>query len=154
MPEIKLTVTIAANPRKVFAALTQKAHIDGWFSECTLDPKVGGHVTLQFRGKGEHATFAIEKLAPGSLVEWRCTESNILGGPEWTGTTVTFELLFVGNWATELTLTHTGWAAESKAFDASMQGWEHFIKASLKEYLETGKGRPHEGGPGGENVSH
>jgi uncharacterized protein YndB with AHSA1/START domain len=142
MPEIKLTTTIAANPRKVFAALTQKVHLEAWLTESTIDPKVGGQVTLHFRDKAEHATFTIERMTPGALVQWRCVDSRIAGGPDWNGTTVTFELMFVGNWATEIALTHAGWAAEGASFDTSRQGWEHLIKTSLKEYLETGKGRP------------
>jgi hypothetical protein len=41
-------------------------------------------------------------------------------------------------------LHHAGWREKSPVYDMCVGGWKHFM-ASLKAYVETGKGTPNPG---------
>jgi uncharacterized protein YndB with AHSA1/START domain len=144
MSHIKQTVTIAATPVDVFDALTRRERLGAWWTECRSEDPSGRMTRFEFRGHGEHATFAIRRLEPAQLVQWCCVDSRIGGTLEWTGTTVTFELSSFGSCSTTVCLTHAGWRRPSQCYGAAVRAWERYLVASLKTYLETGTGAPYD----------
>jgi hypothetical protein len=70
------------------------------------------------------------------VVRWRCTE----GPKEWVGTDVTFELSEAEK-QTILIFRHRNWR-ETVEFTAHSSMKRAVFPLSLREYLETGKGKP------------
>lgn len=79
-------------------------------------------------------------------IVWTCTEANLLHPSvstpnEWVGTRII--------WAVEpdddgvkITLTHEGLNEDLQCFEICVGGWDFFFLESLKDYLETGTGKP------------
>jgi uncharacterized protein YndB with AHSA1/START domain len=141
MIDIIHRIGIKAPASKVYAAVATPQGVAGWWSrETTGDAKVGGMLDIHFRNpKGEaigRFELAIVELVPDQRVRWR-----VKGGPaEWVGTEIVFSLEQVGD-ATVVRFGHRGWR-EAVDFTAhcSMK-WATFL-LSLREWVETGAGRP------------
>ena len=141
MVDIIHRISIKAPPAKVYAALSTVDGVAGWWTrETSGESKSGGTVQVRFRspagkevGKME---FEVAKLAPDEGVHWRFKS----GPPEWIGTDVTFSLSQAGD-HTLVLFGHRNWR-EAVEFTAhcSMK-WATFL-LSLRELVETGKGKP------------
>jgi uncharacterized protein YndB with AHSA1/START domain len=148
MADITHKVAIDASPDRVFDALTEQTHIAGWWTpDCTVEQRVGGHATFEFKAADGrldgHILVRIEKLVPGKLVEWKCVEQDYKGLSDWIGTTVRFRLAGNGKGGTDLDFAHTDWKSTEGSFHRCTDGWRHVLGVSLKNYLETGKGEPY-----------
>jgi uncharacterized protein YndB with AHSA1/START domain len=71
MPDIRYKVTLNASPARVFDALTDQNHIAGWWTpDCTVEQKVGGHATFEFKnadgGLDGYILMRIQKLVPST----------------------------------------------------------------------------------------
>jgi uncharacterized protein YndB with AHSA1/START domain len=133
-------VGIKAPISKVYAALSTIEGVAGWWTkETTGVSKFGGNIEFNFRSpSGEKiGSFNMEVMAldPDKEVHW-CVKS----GPEWIGTHVIFKLSPDGDY-TSVLFGHKNWR-EAVEFTAhcSMK-WATFM-LSLKDLVETGKGRP------------
>lgn len=144
MREIVFDVTINAEPLEVFRALTEKEPMEGWWAECYLQPKEGSTAIFFFRSAGAYKRMTVEKLVPENLVEWKCVDHYHNGTSEWVGTEIRFQLSRNSSGGTDLHFVHGGWSNQAKMCDECVEGWRHFLIASLKPYLETGKGQPFE----------
>jgi uncharacterized protein YndB with AHSA1/START domain len=141
MAEIIHRIGIKANPDKVFRALSTIEGLAGWWTENTKGVSgVGKSIVFQFRDlngelKGEFE-MEVLKQEPPKRVQWACTK----GPAEWIGTEVAFDLK-QENEFTIVLFGHRKWK-ESIEFTAhcSMK-WAVFLM-SLKELVETGKGKP------------
>lgn len=108
---------------------------------CTSDTrgegsKVGGVIEFWF---GEFCQkFEVADLRPGKLVRWKANQEE--GIEEWEGTEVSFSLSAdeIQCW---VHFGHTGWRADTDFFAHCSTKWAVFM-VSLKDLLETGKGRP------------
>jgi hypothetical protein len=60
---------------------------------------------------------------------------------EWKGTMVEFEIRQVID-QVEIRMTHRGLVPGIECFDRCEKGWDFFIKQSLVQLLNTGKGLP------------
>lgn len=69
-------------------------------------------------------------------VQWEC----IRGPEEWLGTRIEFKLIEKED-KTQLKFRHAGWADESDHYYHCSTKWATFV-LSMRDYLETGKGRP------------
>ena len=134
-------IGIRAPLSKVYDAVGTAKGVAGWWTrDTTGSDKVGGRTTVRFLGKDGKEIgameYAITRLEPGREVRWRF----VSGPPEWVGTEATFELSQDGD-TTVLIFGHRGWK-EAVEFTAhcSMK-WAVFL-LSLRELVETGKGRP------------
>jgi uncharacterized protein YndB with AHSA1/START domain len=148
MPDITYKVTLKAPAARVFDALTDQNHIAGWWTpDCTVEQRVGGHATFEFKGADGRldgrVLMRIEKLVPNKLVEWKCIEQDYQGLSDWIGTTVRFRLADNGQGGTELDFAHLDWQSTEGSFHRCTDGWSHVLGSSLKNYLETGKGEPY-----------
>ena len=147
MVDIIHRIGIKAPPMKVYAALSTVDGVAGWWTrETTGESKVGGVITVRFLDHGvdrpvplaEKGRMELEviELDPAKKVRWR-----VKAGPqEWIGTDVTFSLSQAGE-HTVIAFGHRNWR-EAVEFTAhcSMK-WATFL-LSLKELVETGRGRP------------
>ncbi len=134
-------VGIKAPVAKVYAALATVEGVAGWWTkETTGTSKVGGNIDFRFlsqEGKEIGSMRAeVTELDPNKNVQWRV----IAGPPEWIGTDLVFNLTQEGEYTIVL-FGHKNWR-EAVEFTAhcSMK-WATFM-LSLKEFVETGKGKP------------
>ncbi|HEV7331870.1 MAG TPA: SRPBCC domain-containing protein [Flavisolibacter sp.] len=111
-----------------------------WTEEVKGDDKAGGKIQFTFRTesgdiKGQ-MLMEVKDLHPGQSVRWHCLE----GPDEWIGTEITFDLSGQDD-QTILLFGHRNWR-EAVEFTAhcSMK-WAVFL-LSLRDYVESGKGKP------------
>lgn len=141
MAEIIHRVGIKAVPDKVFRALSTIEGLAGWWTENTNGvAEVGKPIAFQFRdSKGKvigEMDMEVLKQEPSKRVQWKC----INGPEEWIGTEITFDLK-QENEFTIVLFGHRNWR-EAVEFTAHCSTkWAVFLM-SLKELLETGKGKP------------
>ena len=130
MPDILHRVGIAAEPMRVFEALTTVEGIRHWWAEDAHgDATEGG--AFQFRRNRLEVVHA-----DPSLVTWRYS------GPAeaWVGTEITFRL----EWRDGQTIVlfkHADWREPAEFMHHCSTKWAVFL-LSLKSLLETGKGAP------------
>ncbi len=137
MPAFVKELTIAATPHSVFNALTQQDEIAHWWAnEARVKPEVGSLGEFRFRPPAGDLQFEVAELDQDEKVSWISRQ----GPPQWTGTSVTWQLTPVHN-GTKLVFTHDGFAQVDEAYEQTRGNWEYFL-GSLKSYLETGKGTP------------
>jgi uncharacterized protein YndB with AHSA1/START domain len=144
MADIIHRIGIKTSPDQVYKALSTINGLANWWTEETEgEDQTGGKIQFTFRSQAGEVKgimiMQVEQLEPGTLVRWRCVD----GPPEWIGTIVTFDLSEQDG-QTIILFGHRNWA-EAVGFMAhcSMK-WAVFL-LSLREYVETGKGRPSPG---------
>jgi uncharacterized protein YndB with AHSA1/START domain len=137
-------IGIRSAPGNVYNAIsTIKGLANWWTEEVAGDEHVGGKIKFTFRTtageiKGE-MVMEVKALDPGKTVKWQCVE----GPGEWLGTEITFDLSEQDG-QTIIIFGHRNWR-EAVEFTAhcSMK-WAVFL-LSLRDYAETGKGKPSPG---------
>jgi uncharacterized protein YndB with AHSA1/START domain len=139
MSEIVQELMIEATPENVFHALTTPDGIAGWWSNhVTARPQVGSLTEVRFENGGVFQ-LEITDLEIGKKVQW----SVRLSPHDWEGSTIIWDLTPISKGTRLLFGQHdlfvgpTGYGIEE-----TCAGWEYFL-ASLKFYLETGKGTPY-----------
>ena len=141
MIDIVHRIGIKAPLDRVYSALATTEGVAGWWTrETTGTSKPGGTIEVEFRTpSGEKIgamTMEVVALEPNARVHWRFTA----GPEEWIGTDATFDLRRDGEYTIVL-FGHRNWR-EAVEFTAhcSMK-WATFM-SSLKELVETGRGKP------------
>jgi len=151
MKNYQHSLTIAATPAAVYAALTT---IDGlrawWTQDCEGTTEVNG--IIHFRFGASHKEMRIERLEPGREVRWQCTRAHIAADSitrkdEWVGTEPVFLISDAGpghekQGRTRLDFEHIGLVPSFECYGLCYKGWQHFL-GSLQQYLETGEGTPY-----------
>jgi uncharacterized protein YndB with AHSA1/START domain len=141
MVDIIHRLGIKAPISDVYAALSTVEGVASWWTrDTTGESKPGGTVKVCFRsptgdevGKME---FDIVKLNPNREVLWRFTS----GPEEWVGTDVTFNLSQEGEY-TLIVFGHRNWREAVDFMAHCSMKWATFL-LSLRELVETGKGKP------------
>jgi uncharacterized protein YndB with AHSA1/START domain len=134
--EQKLSVNAPAS--RVYRALTDASELVRWFpSEAKSDARPGGAYDFKF-------LFADTSRNHETVGEYREATANTLVSYSWPAgdakvpTEVSFALAEAGG-ATEVTLRHEGWTADSaEAMKEHDMGWGFFMQ-NLKSYLESGQ---------------
>ena len=134
-------IGIRSASEKVYKALSTIEGVSNWWTEeVEGDDKAGGKIQFTFRTetgniKGQ-MLMEVTELDPQQRVCWHCID----GPEEWIGTDITFDLSEQDN-QTILIFGHRNWR-EAVEFTAhcSMK-WAVFL-LSLRDYVETGKGKP------------
>jgi uncharacterized protein YndB with AHSA1/START domain len=148
MPDITYKFAINAPPARVFDVLTDQSHVAKWWTpDCTVDQRVGGHANLEFKSADGrldgYSLMRIEKLVPGQLVEWKCIEQDYQGNTDWIGTSIRFRLSDNGRGGTDIDFAHLDWKTTEGTYHRCVDGWNHVLQTSLKNYVEMGKGEPY-----------
>lgn len=141
MVDIIHRIGIRSSTSKVYTALST---IDGlahwWTEEVGGDDKAGGRIEFTFRSEaGElkgQMVMEVPELNPGQNVRWRCVQ----GPDEWIGTFITFELSQQDD-QTIVIFSHRGWREAVEFMAHCSMKWAVFL-LSLREYVETGNGKP------------
>ena len=141
MVDIIHRVGMQAPASKVYAALATVEGVAAWWTEETNGTsKVGETFNTRFKNPaGEEVgnmTFKVTALQPDRQVRWHVTD----GPPEWIGTDVNFDLHREGDF-TIVRFGHRHWREEIEFMSHCSMKWAVFM-LSLKEFVETGKGRP------------
>ena len=136
MAEIFHLLNIKTEPALVFNSLTSQKGLSSWWTtETKAVDEVGTVIDFSF-GDEYFVQMQIERLVPDELVSWKC----ITGDKEWINTQIRFELSKSEN-GTSLRFYHSKWAEATDFFASCNYNWGWYL-TSLKEYCETGKGKP------------
>ncbi|MES2524419.1 MAG: SRPBCC domain-containing protein [Gemmatimonadota bacterium] len=135
MADILHRVGIKGSLDGVYQALATREGLAGWWTSNTQgDSTVGG--TIQFRFGAGGFDMKVLELQPATRVRWQVAD----GPPEWTGTTVTFDMRQEDEYAIVL-FRHEGWKEPVEFMHHCSTKWAVFLM-SLKRLLETGTGHP------------
>ena len=136
--EIWHELHLRSTPHAVYEVLTDPKKLAGWWTTDTRGQSAVGK-TLEFWFNGHLAAeMMVTELKPDALVQWRVTDRGI---GDWTNTEIAFEIFPPGE-KTILHLRHSKWRETAEMFPECSMHWAIFL-LSLKEFVETGRGRPH-----------
>jgi len=138
-------IGIRSSAAQVYKALsTIKGLANWWTEEVEGDEKIGGKIEFTFRSetgdiKGK-MVMEVQELNPEKYVRWRCTD----GPAEWIGTDIDFELSQQDDQII-IIFGHRNWREAIEFTAHCSMKWAVFL-LSLREYVETGKGKasPHD----------
>ncbi len=134
-------VGIKAPVQKVYDALATVEGVAGWWTENTTgQSEVGKAIVVRFHtleGKEIGSMqMQVQALDANKKVHWKFTD----GPPEWIGTEVVFDLHQEDDYTIVL-FHHNNWQEEVEFKAHCSMKWGVFLM-SLKELVETGKGKP------------
>jgi len=131
-------VEIHRAPDDVYAAVTEEAGLQAWWTGMVkARPEVGSVAEFRF-GEGQHGPdMEVVELEPNRRAVWKCKS----GIPDWVGTEFAFDIE-PSESGSVLRFRNSGWAVASDFYAHCNCKWGFFLGVSLKDYLETGKGRP------------
>ncbi len=134
--EIWHEILINASPRALYEAVTDVKKLGHWWTTDTRgESKVGSNLEFWFGGMCQ--PMEVTTLQANELVRWNAKPG---GAPGWAGTQIEFKIFRDDN-KTFLHFRHSNWHEDAKLFPHCSMGWAIFL-LSLKEFVETGKGRP------------
>lgn len=141
MVDIIHRIGIRSSITQVYNALATLEGLAGWWTEdVTGDVRVGGKIAFSFLTKsGEllgRMVMEVQERNDNKDVRWRCIE----GPEEWVGTDITFHLSEQDG-QTIVLFGHRNWREAVEATAHCSMKWATFL-LSLREYVETGKGKP------------
>ena len=136
MSDILHRIGVVAPLDDVYQAVATPEGLAGWWTTDTVGKsEVGGQLTFRF---GDVGGFDMEilDLDPSGRVRWRVTD----GPEEWIGTEIDWRL-DQRNEYTVVQFKHEGWREPVEFMYHCSTKWATFL-LSLKELVETGRGRP------------
>jgi uncharacterized protein YndB with AHSA1/START domain len=136
--DINHQIGIKASSEEIYKTLTESKKLAQWWTSDTRGSgtKVGD--TLEFRFGEFCQKFKVKALKPGKHVVWKSPKGQ--GADEWEGTEITFDIS-TDDKQTYIRFRHSGWRENSDFHAHCSMKWATFL-LSLKNLLETGKGRP------------
>ncbi|HKQ68773.1 MAG TPA: SRPBCC domain-containing protein [Polyangiaceae bacterium] len=134
MADILHKISINAPKERVYQALSTVDGLSGWWTSTTSGESAHGK-TLEFRFGKHVSPMRVEELEANRRVVWRSEEKS-----EWLDTRITFELSEDAG-RTTLLFGHRAWKDGTPFFAHCSMKWATFL-LSLREYAETGHGRP------------
>lgn len=136
MVDILHRVGVVAPLDDVYRVVATPEGIAGWWTtDTTGNSEVGGQLTFRFGDVGGFEMEVLE-LEPSGHVRWQVTD----GPEEWVGTEIDWRL-DQRNEYTVVQFKHEGWQEPVEFMHHCSTKWATFLM-SLKELVETGKGRP------------
>ncbi len=141
MADIIHRVGIKAPISTVYAAVSTVEGVAGWWTKDTRGVSTpGGAIDVRFlRPTGEEMgsmTMEVLALEPNKKVHWRFRK----GPEEWIGTDAIFDLSQDGDYTIVL-FGHRNWREPVEFMAHCSMKWASFM-LSLKELVETGRGKP------------
>lgn len=135
-------ITVDATPQEAFNAINS---VTQWWTE-NLEghfEQLNDEFTVSFDDI-HISTQKLVELIPDKKVVWLVTDSKINfvdNKQEWMNTTISFELSDRNN-KTQIDFTHFGLVPEIECYDACSNAWSQYIRGSLLNLINTGKGKP------------
>ncbi len=136
-------IQINTNPELVFNAITKE--IDKWWTELSNNiNQIGDQLVVQFEDSTSWVMDVIE-FSVNHSIAWHVTSArhnleSLSKKDEWEKTTIRWKIEENGI-ESRVLLLHEGLTANLECYNICSNGWNYFL-ASLKNYLETGKGKP------------
>ena len=128
---------IHSQPGKVYEALTTEAGLSAWWTtSVTIGPATPAVVHFRFAGDF-NPDMQVTRLEQDQRVEWKC----IAGHNNWEDNTFSFVLQNVDGETSLLFTQHYASELSDEVYGSYNFNWGWYL-ASLKEYCETGKGKP------------
>ena len=138
MPDILQEFPIAADPARVFRAVSEPSLLDEWWTlRCSGDASVGSTYDLDF-GPGYRWRAVVTRSVPGSAFELRMTTSDA----DWRDTLVGFELEPSGG-GTQVRFYHRGWPDANAHYRISCHCWALYLRI-LRRHIEHGESVPYD----------
>src|SRR6185295_10235526 len=144
MAKLDYTTTILVNqtPKEAFKSINS---VKKWWTENLegKSKKLNDEFTVQF-GDVHYSKQKLVEVIPGKKVVWLVTDSKlswIKDKQEWMGTKISFEIS-VKDKKTQIRFTHFGLVPMIECFDACSNAWSGYIKHSLLNLVNKGKGKP------------
>jgi len=138
MATILLRVPVEAEPKVVYDALASSEGVNGWWSNHTEGPAgVGSTMKVAFPDAPMTFDFEVTEETSGERVAWRC----LSGPPEWTDTTISFDVQTDAENNTSVLFSHDGWATTEESFPFIAYSWAQILPR-LKELTESGRSNP------------
>ena len=134
MATIYHQVGIKASLNDVYKAIATTDGVTGWWTDTSGNAESGGKLEFSFGEHSVHVT--VTGNTPDKYVEWT------VGGDagEWLDTRICFDLEELED-QVMVNFRHTDWKAETPFLAHCSTKWAVFM-LSLKDYLETGNGKP------------
>jgi uncharacterized protein YndB with AHSA1/START domain len=137
MARIVFEIQIEAPAEAIVDALNTERGIAGWWTPTVEVPgEVGSEMKPSFAQAPLPFELTVGEVSNRSL---RWSSSGDFP-PHWVGTTVTWTLT-PANAGTLVHFSHDGWASDEGPFPSSALTWG-LLMDSLKQYVETGTGKP------------
>lgn len=140
--DLMFTITVSKTPAQAFNAITD---MRAWWSEEIKGETNGVDAIFDYHHRDVHrCKMRLAELVPEKRVAWVVTENYfdfVTDQDEWVGTRVIFDLAAKEN-GTQITFTHQGLAPQHECYDICANAWSGYITGSLRDLIETGKGRP------------
>ncbi len=138
----------AVPAERLYAQFATEGGIHHWWTTaCMIENKVGGTAQFHFEEDGFTPLMKITRLDPGRLVEWKVVNARhpdkfaYKNPHDWESQHIRFEAIALDAANSRLKFTHEGLMGVESGESCS-KAWRHFLGVSLREYFETGKGRP------------
>lgn len=134
-------IGIKSPATQVYEALTTLEGLARWWTgDVQGDGRIGGKIEFLFRSEtGEISgkiVMEVQALDAPREVRWRCVD----GPAEWVGTDITFQLSKQDD-QTIVLFGHRNWREAVEFMAHCSMKWATFL-LSLREYVETGQGKP------------
>jgi hypothetical protein len=140
--DFKTAVVTDQSPEKVFRAIN---NVRGWWSENIVGSTEELNDEFIYNYKDVHVCkMKIVESIPGKKVVWLVLENQFnftKDKNEWKGNRIVFKISEKGG-KTQLDFTQTGLVPEYECYDVCHDAWTSYIQGSLKNLIETGKGKP------------
>lgn len=141
MVNIHHRVGIKAPVQKVYEALSTIKGIAGWWTQHTSGTSAPGKIITAKFHNSEGVEIGIMNMEVTALDKDKKVAWRFISGPEeWIGTEVTFDLNQEGDYTIVL-FGHRNWKEEIEFKAHCSMKWAVFM-LSLKEFVETGRGKP------------
>ena len=134
MASIYHQIGVKTSPDKIFKAIATLEGLADWWTVAKGSCDTGEVIEFWF---GDfHMDMKVADQVDKSSVTWVC----IGGDAQWQDTEITFTLKETDQ-QTLINFNHRKWVETSELYRQCNTKWAVFL-LSLKDYLETGKGRP------------
>ncbi|MDP5220597.1 SRPBCC domain-containing protein [Ruegeria sp. 2205SS24-7] len=149
-PSYTKTIDVQAPPSAAYDAVTQGvAH--WWTRPDQPLVNIGDRAKFTFPPGVSYWSFELTSTVQPTHVEWTCVDALHIheGQPkeietDWLNTKVHWKITEQES-GSIIEMQHQGLTPELLCYDVCEAGWDMFFLGSLKQYLDTGKGTPHQG---------
>ena len=137
--------SVVVNASSVYNAITTE--IDKWWTTETNTAASNGDILTVGFGKPYFIAMQVEDIVPNKSLSWKVIDANMfieergVKTNEWIGTTIHWSISEKKD-GSQVSLFHEGLIPSFECYNTCKNGWNYFLE-SLKDYLNTGKGRPH-----------
>lgn len=149
-PSYTKFIDVQSSPSAAFDAVT-KGVAHWWTRPDQPLANIGDRAKFTFRPGVSYWTFELTSAEEPAHVEWTCVDALHIheGQPkeietEWLNTKVLWQITEQEG-GSRIEMLHQGLTPNLLCYDVCEAGWDMFFLGSLKQYLDTGQGKPHQG---------